>query len=103
MPKKTAKKTAKKWSAKVTEKSDAMDIPPHVFTMKDPQKIAEAVKKAAEKSKRKKGTTLQSAMSALNFYLNRAGKNLTDEEKKPVEDAKNKLRVLFGRPEQDDN
>lgn len=50
MPKKPAK-SVKKWSGKVTETSNAMNIPAHVFTLNDPKKIAGAMKRAAEKSK----------------------------------------------------
>ena len=53
-----------------------------------------------EKSKRKKGTPFQSAMSMLNFYINRAGKQLTAKEKQPLEKAKHELRVLFGREDE---
>ncbi len=97
-----AKKTAvKKWSALVTEHSDALDLENKVFTSKDPKKIARSLKKSAEESDKKKTTTFQSAMSMLNFYINRAGKNFTAEEKKPLEDAKEELRKLFGKDEKE--
>ena len=92
---KPIKKTIKKWSAGVTRNSNALDLKSRVFLYKDPEKIAASLKQSAEKSKRKKGTALQSAMSMLNFYINRAGKNLTVKEKKPLEKAKNALRLLF--------
>ena len=50
-----------------------------------------------------KCTPFQSAMSALNFYINRAGKNLPEDEKKVIEDAKDELRALFGQPEKDED
>jgi len=34
-------------------------------------------------------------MSMLNFYINRAGKNLSANEKQPLEKAKKELRTLF--------
>lgn len=37
-------------------------------------------------------------MSMLNFYINRAGSNLTDERRQVLERAKNELREAFGRP-----
>ncbi|WP_251365772.1 DUF3175 domain-containing protein [Coxiella-like endosymbiont of Rhipicephalus sanguineus] len=40
------------------------------------------LKKSAVASKRRKGTPYQSAMSMLNFYINQAGKKLTDQQKK---------------------
>jgi hypothetical protein len=33
----------------------------------------------------------------LNFYINRAGKNLTGRQKKTRENAKDKLRQVFHR------
>jgi hypothetical protein len=35
-------------------------------------------------------------MSMLNFYINRAGKNLPDKQKRVLEQAKDKLREAFG-------
>ncbi len=58
----------------MTEHSDAMDLEKDVFKQKDPKKIAESVKRSAEKSNRKKAGPFQSAMSMINFYENRAGK-----------------------------
>lgn len=91
------KKTAKKnrWSARVTKTSDALDLEQNIFRSKDPGKIARSLKRSAEKSKRRKGTAFQSAMSMLNFYINRAGKNLSKTEKRPLEKAKKELRQLF--------
>jgi len=99
--KKTAKKKAapKKWSHQVMETSDALDLESGVFKSKDPKKIARSLKRSAEKSKRRKGTPFQSAMSMLNFYINRAGKHLTAKEKQPLEKAKPELRKLFGKEE----
>jgi hypothetical protein len=94
-----AKGTKKKWSAKVTETSDALDLEKGIFKSKDPEKIAESLKKSADKSKRSKTSPFQSAMSMLNFYENRAGKNLSKKEEEPLDKAKNKLRKLYGREE----
>jgi hypothetical protein len=94
-----AEKSAKKWSAKVTETSDALDLDREVFKSKDPEEIAESLKHSADKSHRRKGSPFQSALSMLSFYINRAGKNLTKTQKKPLERAKNKLRKLYGREE----
>jgi Protein of unknown function (DUF3175) len=46
---------------------------------------------------RRKGTPYQSAMSMLNFYINRAGKNLPESRKRVLERAKAELREIFGR------
>jgi hypothetical protein len=93
--KRSIKKSPRKWSGSVTKHSNALDLKASVFKLKDPGKIAASLKRSAEKSKRKKGTPLQSAMSMLNFYINRAGKNLSAAGKKPLEKAKPALRALF--------
>jgi hypothetical protein len=93
-----AKGNQKKWSANVTAHSDAMDLEKDVFKSKDPNKIAMSLKNSAEESHRRKASPFQSAMSMLNFYENRAGKNLSKTQKAPLEKAKNKLRKLFGKP-----
>lgn len=105
--KKTVKKTAakkkatpKKWSKKITQTSDAMDLEKDVFKQKDPKAIAESVKRSAEKSKRKKAGPFQSAMSMINFYENRGGKNISATQKKVIDKAKNELRKLYGREEE---
>ncbi len=87
----------KKWSHKVTKESDALDLDKGVFTWDDPKKIAVSLKASAEKSHRRKVEPFQSAMSMLNFYINRAGKNLPAQRKQILEDAKFELRKLFNR------
>lgn len=87
----------KKWSQKVTNESDALDLEEGVFTFKDPRKIAESLKRSAERSERRKANPFQSAMSMLNFYINRAGKDLAGDQRRVLEDAKDELRKLFGR------
>jgi hypothetical protein len=77
-----------------------LDLEGGVFKKKDPKKIAESLKRSAEQSKRKKAGSYQSAMSMLNFYINRAGKSLTKKEKQPLERAKGELRKLFHRDEE---
>jgi len=96
---KSAKKPARKWSAKVTKHSNALDLEQHIFESHEARHVAESLKHSAERSKRKKGTPYQSAMSMLNFYINRGGKNLEPDQKKVLEDAKGELRHLFGRDE----
>jgi len=99
--KRTAKKpvSKKKWSQSVTEHSNALDLEQNVFKKKDPKKIARSLKRSADHSKRKKSGSYQSAMSMLNFYINRAGKGLTKKDKQPLEKAKYELRKLFHREE----
>lgn len=93
--KKSQKASPKKWSKKVTETSDAMDLQKDVFKSKDPKKIAGSVKRSAEKSKRKKAGPFQSAMSMINFYENRGGKNISASQKKVLDKSKDELRKLY--------
>jgi len=90
-------KRTKKWSAEVTAHSDALDLEPHVFSKEDPSEIAESLKRSAESSDRRKSGEFRSAMSMLNLYINRAGRNLSPSRKRTLERAKTKLRGLFGR------
>ncbi|NMB92519.1 MAG: DUF3175 domain-containing protein [Parcubacteria group bacterium] len=89
------KRITKNWSKYVTEHSFALQLEEGVFTWDDPKKIACSLKKSAEESLNRKGTPYQSAMSMLNFYINRAGKNLKPERRKVLEQAKKELRRLF--------
>ena len=84
----------KKWSGTVTKHSDAMDLKQDVFKQSDPKKIARSVKASATRSKRRKSSPKRSAMSMLNFYVNRAGKNLSPAKKKKMQRAKKELRRL---------
>lgn len=92
-------KATKNWSAEVTERSDALDLEENVFESDDPQHIAESLKRSAERSDRRKSSPLQSAISMLTFYINRAGKNLPDQQKRVLENAKDELRRLFNKDE----
>lgn len=87
----------RKWSHKVTRGSNALDLEKGVFTWSDPKKIATSLKRSAATSRRRKAEPYQSAMSMLNFYINRAGKNLPERRKKILEQAKDELRRQFGR------
>lgn len=90
-------KKRKYWSKNVTETSSALDLDRGVFTWKDPKKIAASLKRSAEKSTRRKTSSFQSAMSMLNFYINRAGKNLPAEQKNVLNQAKQELRKQFDK------
>ncbi|MCX8202335.1 MAG: DUF3175 domain-containing protein [Candidatus Micrarchaeota archaeon] len=91
------KHNKQKWSQYVTGHSFALSLEPGVFTWNDPKKIAKSLKRSAEESVVKKGTSFQSAMSMLNFYINRAGRKLKPERKRILERAKDELRKIFGR------
>lgn len=86
-----------RWSQKVTEKSNALDLDKGVFTWNDPRKIAMSLKHSADTSTRRKSPPFRSAMSMLVFYINRAGKNLEQEQLKVLEQAKVELRKLYGK------
>ncbi len=87
----------KHWSGKVTRESSALDLEASVFTWHDPLRIAESLKKSAEMSNRRKAAPFNSAMSMLVFYINRAGRNLNEDQKRILEQAKVELRKLYGR------
>lgn len=89
------KRSKKYWSDYVTKHSNTLDLEEGVFTWQKPKCIAQSLKISAEKSVRRKGTPFQSAMSMLNFYINRAGRNLKPARKKILEQAKTELRKLF--------
>ena len=88
--------TANRWSRKVTETSNALDLKHRVFT-KSPREIARSLKRSAERSHRRKSDPYRSAMSMLTFYINRAGKQLSKSDRARLERAKDELRRLYGR------
>ncbi|HLD94240.1 MAG TPA: DUF3175 domain-containing protein [Anaerolineales bacterium] len=96
MPTKTRKKP-KRWSAQVTKTSHALALEEGVFTWKDPKRIARSLSRSAERSKARKAGSFQSAMSMLNFYINRAGTNLPEDRKKLLNQAKQELRKIYKR------
>jgi hypothetical protein len=95
--KNAAKRSKSRWSARVMQRSNALDLEPKVFGSTNPRKIALSLKRSAERSKRRKAEPYQSAMSMLNFYINRAGKNLPQKQKLVLEQAKDELRDVFSR------
>lgn len=94
---KPSKRGKRKWSAKVTRESHALALEHGVFTWKDPCKIARSLKASADASTERKAPPFRSAMSMLVFYVNRAGGNLSDEQRQILEQAKVELRKLYGR------
>ncbi len=85
--KKTTKKPKKKWSAKVTTDSTHPDQGPF-------NQSASAIAKAlASKKVSPKGPA--SGMRMLNFYINRAGKNLSKSRRVELEQAKTKLSEII--------
>jgi hypothetical protein len=90
--------STKRWSKRVTQKSDAMNLEAGVFKLRSGRAIAQSLKKSSESSSRRKSSPFRSAMSMLNFEINRAGKNLTNERRQVLNQAKVELRKAFGRP-----
>ena len=88
-------RSANRWSQKVTEHSNALDLERDVFTRDDPRSIARSLKRSAEASRRRKSSPFRSAMSMLTFYINRAGSGLGKDRKRRLEQAKDELRALY--------
>lgn len=86
----------KRWSGKVTKESHALRLEPGVFK-RSPEGIAHSLKRSSEASKDRKGSPYRSAMSMLNFYINRAGKNLSKATLTRLQLAKHELRRVFGK------
>ncbi|WP_448040517.1 DUF3175 domain-containing protein [Bradyrhizobium liaoningense] len=87
----------KRWSQRVSQESDALDLKRGVFKLKDPRKIAASLKRSAEHSSRRKTGAYRSALSMLTFYINRAGKTLPKTQRTRLERAKVELKRAFGR------
>ncbi len=92
------KSRRKRWSQRVTETSNALDLEAGVFSRESPRAIARSLKRSAEHSRRRKSDPYRSAMSMLTFYVNRAGRKLPARRRARLEAAKDELRALFGRP-----
>jgi hypothetical protein len=78
------------------ETSNALDLETGVFR-RTPRQIALSLKRSAEQSDRRKSEPFRSAMSMLNFYINRAGRNLSPEQRRMLNQAKDELRKVFHR------
>lgn len=78
----------KKWSGKVKIEKEVF---PEDFFTQSAEKIAKGLKSRSD--------SLKQAVSRLNFYRNRAGKNLSAEDKKRLENAMEKLHKLYPKSE----
>jgi hypothetical protein len=87
----------RKWSARVNQTSNALDLDPGLFRLSSPRSVARSLKRSAERSKRRKAEPFRSAMSMLVFYINRAGRNLPARQWRVLEAAKRELRRLYHR------
>lgn len=92
------KNNSQNWSHHISSTSNALDLELGVFTWNDPHKIALSLKHSADSSQRRKAEPFVSAMSMLNFYINRAGNHLPAQQREVLEKAKDELRVLYGKP-----
>ena len=92
-----ARPSAKRWSQRVTQRSDALDLKRGVFTLADPKRIAASLKRSAEHSSRRKAGAYRSALSMLTFYINRAGRNLSKTQRARLDRAKTELKRQFGK------
>jgi hypothetical protein len=93
----SVKPSPKRWSQRVTQESDALDLKHGVFTLTDPKKIAASLKRSAERSSRRKAGAYRSALSMLTFYVNRAGKTLPKAQRDRLQRAKTELKHQFHR------
>ncbi len=89
--------TSKRWSQRVTDESDALDLKGGVFKLTSAKKIAASLKRSAERSSRRKSGAYRSALSMLTFYINRAGRNLPKAQRERLERAKQELKRQFGK------
>lgn len=87
-----------RWSRHVTETSRALALEEGVFVKDDPRAIARSLKRSAERSTQRKTGPFRSAMSMLTFYINRAGDQLPAGQHAILEQAKDELRDLYGKP-----
>jgi hypothetical protein len=92
-----ADKSENLWSKAVTDNDRSDAIPPGVFKSGNPEEIATALQKAAQDPSRGSDDPYRSAMSMLDFYINRAGRNLSAGERAALEKAKTELRKRFGK------
>ncbi len=77
-------------------KSNALDLEPNTFRGSAEQ-VAAALKRSALRSRRRKSPPFRSAMSMLNFFVNRAGSKLSPKRRAVLESAKDRLREMFGK------
>jgi hypothetical protein len=77
--------------------SNALDLERGVFARRSPRAVALSLKRSAERSRRRKSAPFRSAMSMLNFHINRSGSGLSASRRRVLERAKDELRHLYGR------
>jgi hypothetical protein len=90
-------KSTDKWSAEVTAHDHPFDLEPGLFASGSAQQIAAALKKSAVDPARHSTDPYRTAMSMLDFYINRAGAKLSPAELSKLDQTKAALRQSFGR------
>ena len=90
-------KSTRRWSARVMQRSDALDLESGVFKKRSARQVALSLKRSAQASERRKSSPFRSAMSMLTFEINRAGRTLPAERRRVLNQAKVELRKLFHR------
>lgn len=80
----------------------SLGVAPTVFEGHDPAAIARALKQSADLHARRRTGPYRSAMSMLTFYINRAGDQLSEQRRQILEQAKDELRSLYGKPRKGD-
>lgn len=88
----------RKWSRRVLQTSNALDLEEGVFTRPTARQVALSLKRSADRSNRRKSDPYRSAMSMLSFHINRAGRKLSAERRRVLTSAKGELRRLYGKP-----
>ena len=81
-----------KWSAEVTAHDHPFDLEPGLFAIGTAQEIA-----SAQDPARHSDDPYRTAMSMLDFYVNRAGDKLSVEQRAKLDQAKMALRQSIGR------
>ena len=84
-------------SQHVTTTDNALDLDTGVFSLNDRRVIARSLRRSPERSRRRKSDPFRSAMSMLNFYVNRAGHKLGKAQCGGLQAAMAKLRLLYHR------
>src|SRR5262245_33866484 len=93
------RKTSSRWSRRVMQTSNALDLEQGVFTRRTPRQVALSLKRSADSSRRRKSDPFRSAMSMLNFHIDRAGRGLPAERRRVLNAAQGELRRLYHREE----
>jgi len=85
----------RQWLAEVANNEFLVDAEECIINYGSAVEIAESVKRFAMRNKNGNANEFQSAMSMLNFYINRVEKNLINNRKEVLENAKENLKQFF--------